>query len=159
MTQSTDTSLSDYSSISSDETDESMLAQPSNSSSRGAKRARMQQRAARRGRGVRRGRGARRGRGVRRGRGTRRGRGASRGRGARTGSNIHSVGSTVDLVGAATSVLDPLSETIWQKKEPTSFSRNYMLTPGPTTPVDSSISAVDLFCRFFTDEVWDLIVF
>ena len=34
-----------------------------------------------------------------------------------------------------------------------------MLTPGPTTPVDSSMSAVDLFCRFFTDEVWDLIVF
>ena len=62
---------------------------------------------------------------------------------------IYSVGSTVGLVGAATAVFDPLSETIWQKKEPTSFSRNYMLTPGLTTPVDSSMSGVDLFCRFF----------
>ena len=43
VTQSTDTSLSDYSSISSDETDESILAQLNNSSSRGAKRARIAQ--------------------------------------------------------------------------------------------------------------------
>ena len=30
--------------------------------------------------------------------------------------------------------------------------------PGPSSPVDDSASAVDLFCRFFTDEVWDLLV-
>jgi len=29
--------------------------------------------------------------------------------------------------------------------------------PGPS-PVNDSASAVDLFCRFFTDEVWDLLV-
>ena len=30
--------------------------------------------------------------------------------------------------------------------------------PGPTFPVDSSMSTLDFFSRFFTDEVWELIV-
>ncbi len=29
--------------------------------------------------------------------------------------------------------------------------------PGPSVPVDNSVSVFDLFGRFFTDEVWDLI--
>ena len=35
---------------------------------------------------------------------------------------------------------------------------NYPLTPGIKGPFPRNISPVQLFCRFFTDEVWDLLV-
>ena len=47
----------------------------------------------------------------------------------------------------------------WQRKE--SNALNYPFRggePGPTFPVDSSMSTLDFFSRFFTDEVWELIV-
>ena len=47
----------------------------------------------------------------------------------------------------------------WQRKESTAL--NYRFRggePGPTFPVDSSMSTLDFFPRFFTDEVWELIV-
>ena len=46
----------------------------------------------------------------------------------------------------------------WEEKEPEAAVYRFKgAVPGPS-PVDDSTSAVDLFCRFFTDEVWDLLV-
>jgi len=45
----------------------------------------------------------------------------------------------------------------WEKKESDTAVFCFKgVMPGP--PVDDSASAVDLFCRCFTDEVWDLLV-
>lgn len=51
-------------------------------------------------------------------------------------------------------------EDRWQKKEATSFVYPYRSAAGPTAPVSTlqNETALDLFCRFFTDEVWQLIV-
>ena len=132
----TDTStIDDSSAISSDDSDEFTLGHTrltrNTSSLRGAKRARVQQRGMGRGRAPRRRLG--RGRAPRR----------------RLVRNVCTAGRAVGPMGVASSVLDSLSATIWEKKEPSSLSRNYILTPGPTTPVDRSMMAVDLFCRFF----------
>ena len=53
-------------------------------------------------------------------------------------------------------VLEPSK---WKKKELCSLAFPYLLIPGPTSPnVSSDCSALDLFERFFTPEVWDLLV-
>jgi hypothetical protein len=51
-------------------------------------------------------------------------------------------------------------EERWEKKEATSFVYQYRSAAGPTAPVSTlqNETALDLFCRFFTDEVWQLIV-
>ena len=50
-----------------------------------------------------------------------------------------------------------LSE-IWKTEEPTSFTRPYTNTPGPTSPDVTCRSTLgDLFACFFYDQVWNLI--
>ena len=48
----------------------------------------------------------------------------------------------------------------WSVAEPTSHQFTYTKTPGPTSAAicSGNQTAGDLFCRFFTEEVWDLIV-
>ena len=47
----------------------------------------------------------------------------------------------------------------WQKRESEGFAWRYIgPEPGPSQPVDISMSAYELFSRYFTDEVWRLIV-
>ena len=92
-------SIDDSSAISSDDSDEFTLGHTrrtrNTSSSRGAKRARVQES------------------GVGRGRAPRR----------RLVRNVRTAGRAVGPMGVASSVLDFLSETIWEKKEPSSLSR------------------------------------
>ena len=98
-----------------------------------------------RGRGGR-GRGGR-GRGGR-GRGGRGGRGrGGRGRGGHGGAATSSSGPTLDTV-----------TDNWQKQEPSSCTYPYTKTPGPTLPIPSDSTKLDLFYRFFTPEVWELLV-
>ena len=48
---------------------------------------------------------------------------------------------------------------MWKKEEPTSYTLPYSKTPGPTSPNVTPLSTTgDLFCRFFTDQVWDLVM-
>lgn len=117
--------------------------------------------------GCGRGRGrGRRGRGLRIGRGARPGsvQGRGRGRGCGRGASALFAGpSTAGPSGAYTvgglAVVDVVSGT-WTKQEPSSHSFSYCKTPGPTssTVVSGNPSALDLFCRYFTDDVWDLVV-
>ena len=46
----------------------------------------------------------------------------------------------------------------WSVAEPTSHQFTYTKTPGPTSAAicSGNRNAGDLFCRFFTEEVWDL---
>ena len=102
-----------------------------------------------RGRGGRRGRGVGRGRGrgVGRGRGRGRGRGGGRGRGRGRGGGTNISPQDLKIL------MGP-----WEKKECNSFTHLYSGSEhGPVTPVTSR-SAKDAFCRFFTDELWDLLV-
>ena len=47
----------------------------------------------------------------------------------------------------------------WLKPQSEGFAWLYSgQTPGPSQPVDTSMSASELFTRYFTDEVWQLIV-
>ena len=48
----------------------------------------------------------------------------------------------------------------WEKKEATSLVYPYRCTGGPTTPTATlqNDTPLDIFCRFFTDDVWQLIV-
>ena len=43
-------------------------------------------------------------------------------------------------------------------EESTSLAYGYKEKNGPTESFDQNISSADLFCHFFTDEVWSLIV-
>ena len=103
-----------------------------------------------RGRGGRgRERGGRRG-GRGRGRGCGRGGGRGRGRGGGRGRTreraIHRSGG-----------LEPINGE-WEKKQPTSLRYPYTLTPGPSSQLGGSTSSLDLFCCYFTDRIWDLLV-
>ena len=51
---------------------------------------------------------------------------------------------------------NPLGE--WKKAEPHSYCYGYYLTPGATGTFAPHISPLELFCKFFTDEVWDLMM-
>lgn len=67
-----------------------------------------------------------------------------------------SAGSTT-----GTSIHHSLHEVVgnWKKEEPAFTLFPYMKVPGPTfTDVTPSCSAYDLFSRFFTEEVWELLV-
>lgn len=50
-----------------------------------------------------------------------------------------------------------LDETLW-KKDSCLVCFAYHLTPGPTVHLPDGSTALDLFCNFFTPEVWDLLV-
>ena len=46
----------------------------------------------------------------------------------------------------------------WGRRESSSFSFNYLRTPGPTSSsLGPSSSALDLFSRFYSDDVWELL--
>ena len=84
--------------------------------------------------------------GAARGRGSARGRGAAHGRGTARGHGR----------GRGTTTANPLGT--WKKEEPTSLSFNYPHTPGPRVHLGSTLTPSQLFCKYFTDEVWDLLV-
>jgi len=44
------------------------------------------------------------------------------------------------------------------KREPDSGTYMYNKTPGSTIPIPDDTSSLDLFCRFFTDDVWEFLV-
>ena len=45
-----------------------------------------------------------------------------------------------------------------KKEEPSSLCFNYGLTPGPQIHFRNNITPLELFCKYFLDEVWDLLV-
>ena len=98
---------------------------------------------------------------VGRGRGRRRGRGRGRGRGGGTrGGNAATGGGTPSTAGGGAASggtvpgLEPCDGP-WVKQNPTGFVFNYHQTPGPTSPsVTPACTALDLFRRFFTQNVW-----
>ena len=48
---------------------------------------------------------------------------------------------------------------IWESdEEPLSVLYHHREIPGSTVPFDESTTAVSLFCRYFSDEVWNLLV-
>jgi len=78
------------------------------------------------------------------------GEGAWRGRGRGHG---HGSGTSRQLSP------DEILHGPWKKEESSGY--RYTFTggeAGPTTPVDDRLSAVDLFSRFFTEAVWELLV-
>lgn len=94
------------------------------------------------------------------------GRGRGRGRGGRGG---HAAGVGVaggvgagvaGVVGAGgAGIVLRTVDGPWVKENPTGFSFSYRKTPGPTSPsVTSASTATDLFARFFSQDVWDLLV-
>ena len=100
------------------------------------------------------------------------GRGATRGHGATHGHRTHSHGATRGrgttcghgttrgygvVTGGCGRGRDqnPLGQ--WKKEEPSSLCFNYGLTPGPRIHLHN-ITPLELFCKYFTDEVWDLLV-
>ena len=94
--------------------------------------------------------------GRRRGRGRGRGRGRARGRGlvqSSVGQGVGGSGPRSVCVGQ----LDPIPDS-WDHEESSSLSYVYNKEHGPTHSLPSDISATDLFCQFFTDEVWCLLV-
>ena len=63
-------------------------------------------------------------------------------------------------MNAQSEVLDSL-DGCWNRSEPVQDHFRYKLNPGPTSTdifPGASLSAVDLFNRFFTNEVWELLV-
>ena len=87
-----------------------------------------------------------------RGRG-RGGRGCGRGDGGRG----HGPGSGRAAVSSGPSGLDTVTDN-WQKQEPSSCTYPYINTPGPTLPIPPGTTELDLFYRYFTPEVWNLLV-
>lgn len=58
--------------------------------------------------------------------------------------------SSTHLSAAALAVLNEIGSVVWKNEEPQSFTQQYILTPGPTSPdVTGDSTPVELFCRFF----------
>ena len=84
------------------------------------------------------------------------------------GSSVAADNSGEDPSGVP--ILSPLAKFLprfvrkkWRKSEPTHMIVPYPATPGPTSPAVTAAgstlpSSLDLFCRFFTHEVWELLV-
>ena len=57
---------------------------------------------------------------------------------------------------------DPTSSRVlegtWSKKEPTAVALTYTLTPGPSSQIGRDVTACQLFCCFFVDAMWELLV-
>ena len=62
------------------------------------------------------------------------------------GSNVRSP-SALDALGG-----------VWKRLEPSSLCHVYTETPGPTSLFTPENTPLQLFSRFFTSEVWDLLV-
>ena len=106
--------------------------------------------------------GSKRGRGRGRKWKRRGGRQGSRGSGGRSGirgsSGQGSSRPSSYLSAGTIAVLHEIG-SVWKKEEPTSYTMPYTRTPGPTSPdVTSRSTPGDLFCHFFSDQVWDLIM-
>ncbi len=73
-------------------------------------------------------------------------------------SGSSSSSSTTHLSAATVVVLNEIGSLVWNNEEPQSCTQQYTQTPGPTSPdVTGDSTPVELFCRFFSDDVWDLI--
>lgn len=53
---------------------------------------------------------------------------------------------------------ESILKSLWTQKESSALLQGYTKEAGPRIPVDSSHTALELFCRFFTDGVWGLLV-
>ena len=102
--------------------------------------------------------GSKRGRGRGRKWKRRGGRQGSRGSRGRSGIRGSSGQGSSHLSASTIAVLHEIG-SVWKKEEPTSYTMPYTRTPGPTSPdVTSQSTPGDLFCHFFFDQVWDLIM-
>ena len=54
--------------------------------------------------------------------------------------------------------LPEVARTWESDEEPLSVLYHYREIPGSTILFDDNVTAVSLFCRYFTDEVWNLLV-
>ena len=152
-----------------DSSTSALLETSDDSSSESSSQPPSQTRTRSRGRGRGRGRGGRgRGRGTGTPRGQGRGVARGRGRGRATGRG-HPSPSMESLCSPPSSMTNDspsgsdsdtrLLKRKWMMREPNQTIYTYTGgAAGPTTPVNTSMSALELFSRFFTDEVWDLIV-
>ncbi len=94
-----------------------------------------------------------------------------KGHGRPSNSGSSSSSSTTHLSAATVAVLNEIGSLVWKNKEPQSYTQQYTQTPGPTSPdvtgdstpgptssdVTGDSTPVELFFRFFSDDVWDLI--
>ena len=70
------------------------------------------------------------------------------------GASMHVTSTTSD-----TDLALPEVTGIWESdEEPLSVLYHYRKIPGSKVPFDDNTTAVSLFCRYFTDEVWHLLV-
>ena len=81
-----------------------------------------------------------------------RGRGTTRERGCSASMHVTSTASDTHLA------LPEVAGTWESDEEPLSILYQYREIPGSTVPFDDNTNAVSLFCRYFTDEVWNLLV-
>ncbi len=66
--------------------------------------------------------------------------------------------SPTHLSAAIIAVLNEIGSLVWKNEEPQSYMQQYTQTQGPTSPdVTGDSTSVELFCHFFSDDVWDLI--
>ena len=90
------------------------------------------------------------------GRGSRHGTGGSRTWGSR-GRGVRSQDNPTDQVDTIEDALPTIGGT-WQNEEPQALQFPFAATPGSNIPFSNSTTVVSLFDRFFTEEVWDLLV-
>jgi len=90
------------------------------------------------------------------GRESRRGTGGSRTQGGR-GLGVRSQDNPADQVDTIEDALSTIVGTL-QNEEPQTLQFPYTATSGSNIPFSDSTTAVSLFDRFFTEEVWDLLV-
>jgi len=71
---------------------------------------------------------------------------------------IRGMGDTpTSITTTTTSHLEAVSDN-WHKREPDSCTYIHNKTPGSTEPLSDGTTSLDLFCGFFADEAWDLLV-
>jgi len=81
---------------------------------------------------------------------------SSRGQGGRS-INPGSSENTTHLSAATVAVLNEIGSIAWKNEEPQSYTQEYTQTPGPTSlDVTGDSTPLELFCRFFSEDVWDL---
>ena len=68
---------------------------------------------------------------------------------------MHVISTISDTDQALPEIQEPGSQ---MRLEPLSILYHYREIPGSTVPFDDNTNAVSLFCRYFTDEVWNLLV-
>ncbi len=73
--------------------------------------------------------------------------------------NSGSSSSTTYLSTATVAALNEIDYLVSKNEEPQSYTQQYTQAPGPTSPdfTGDSGTPVELFCHFFSDDVWGLI--